>query len=162
MHGEIKILVYILIGAVYLFSRFYKKEKRKQDERRINRRPTNTQTAEQIFRELQRSLRLPGTEKPETQKPETEKPETEKPQTRTIMQRPAIEKKPAYTYDRPIREERMERPASQKSSIAKKAEQRKDEKHAKAERELTLAESMEFDPRKAVIFSEILRRPYEL
>jgi hypothetical protein len=155
MQGEIKILVYILIGAVYLFSRFYKKEKRKQDERRINRRPTNTQTAEQIFRELQRSLRLPGTENPETEKPASEKPQ------RTIMQRPAIEKKPAYTYDKPIREERLAPQKTPKSSIAKKLEQQKDEKHLKAERELTLAESMEFDPRKAVIFSEILRRPYE-
>jgi len=141
--SEIKILLFILIGAFYLFSSFFKREKKKQDEKAINKRPVVHQTAEEIFRELQQSLRLSNEPKPEASRPSARV---------ALTKEPMLEKKaPRKSID-----PRQGKTSSKKTVTAvfeKTNQQKKEAEH------LTLAQSLEFDPRKAVIFSEILKRP---
>jgi hypothetical protein len=141
--SEIKILLLILIGIFYFFSSLYKKAKQKQEEYNRNKRPVDRRNAEDIFRELQKSLHLPSTTGPE---PKTQT----KPAPRVAMSKePMLAKK-----FRPSMENR-----NTSVNTSKKEASRKTEKKVRQETVPTMAESLDFDPRKAVIFSEILKRP---
>lgn len=70
MSGEIKILFYIIAGIIYLISTFYKKEKRKQHEKDVTRKPMGNSTAEDIFEELKKSIVHSDEPKPVVQVPE--------------------------------------------------------------------------------------------
>jgi hypothetical protein len=135
--SEIKILFYILLGAIYLFSTFYKREKRKQEERRANKRPVSTQKAEDIFRELQKSLNLP----------------------RETAERPMVGKR-VPMQKMPMREKVVRTIKPKTAAQIKRMDIVAAEKKADdANPEKTLAERLDFDPRKAVIFAELLKRP---
>jgi hypothetical protein len=145
MGSEIKTILYIIIGGIYLFSVMLKKARKQQEQQKMNKRPVSSKTADDIFKELQKSLRLPGFDSPQPKKPEPRVP----------LKKVMSEKKPAYMTMQP----RINKP------IIKRTEYKQDEKNRKAEareKDLhvpTMAETMDFDPRKAVIFSEILKRP---
>ncbi len=143
--GEIKILLYILIGVVYLFSTLYKKAKRQQEERKVNKRPVSSKNADEIFKELQRSLNIPSS----TALPE----EGKKTERRQPMKKLAPVRKPAYMSIKP----RVNKPVVKTTTF--KQDSRALPKQVIEPVQPSVAETMDFDPRKAVIFSEILTRP---
>lgn len=119
----------------YIFFSLLRREKKKEAEKRINKRPATKKSSDEIFRELQKSLNIPAN--------------SSKPVTAPVQQAPVYKKEPRkklvanMRHARPIKSKlpRMER---------------------KIEPEVVPAASgydLEFDPRKAVIFSEILKRP---
>jgi hypothetical protein len=145
MGSEIKTILYIIIGGIYLFSVMLKKAKKQQEEKKINKRPVSTKTADDIFKELQKSLKLPGFDTAEPKKP----------QARVPLKKEMSEKKPAYMSIKP----RTNKPLIKRTVYKQDENNRKAEAKEKELHVPTMAETMDFDPRKAVIFSEILKRP---
>jgi hypothetical protein len=167
---EIKPIFIILMIVGYVLSTWYKKELAKQKEKQINKRPVSNKTSEEIFRELQKSLQ----EARSGQSPKQvvlEKTPAPEPKTRHISQSHTPEAKPKrvinYTppaprkpmksdafadfRDKPKRE--LLKPSAFKERNKKMAE------NAPAEVAEDYGTPMEFDLRKAVLYSEILKRP---
>lgn len=146
MNHEVKILLYIIIGIAYLFSRMYKKELKKQNQKQLNKRPVGSKTADEIFRELQKTLNLPTEEaaKPLTQTVKERKIDDKLSRAQKIFISASESKLKHY---KPI----------QASKLKKKEDAASFKQHTIVEEEY--GPNIEFEPRKAMIFSEILKRP---
>ena len=146
MNHEVKILLYIIIGIAYLFSRMYKKELKKQNQKQLNKRPVGSRTAEDIFRELQKTLNLPTEElaKPVSQTVKERKIDDKLSRAQKIFISASESKLKHY---KPI----------QASKLKKKEDAESFKEHTIVEEEY--GPNIEFEPRKAMIFSEILKRP---
>jgi hypothetical protein len=150
LSSEFKILFYIIVGIIYFISKAYGKEKKKENHRQPNKRPIGGQTAEEIFRELKKQLNLPE-DQPEikTAKPQKLAPqpfilnnETGKRQKlekeKLVLNRKLIKRKDIFNSENII----------YKSDHSDSNIERYDNDIMK-----------DFDAKKAVIFSEILKRP---
>ncbi len=135
LSSEIKTIFYIIAGAFYLFYKFYQKEKRKQEARSAGKKPVLTRTSEDIFRELQKSLKLPQ-EKVEPTYKTTPKARH---QSSMMLER-------AYQKPGNLLADRNKLKKHEEESIT-------------VNEEPTLGERLDFDARKAVIYSELLKRP---
>ena len=124
----------------------YKKELKKQNQKQLNKRPVGSKTADDIFRELQKTLNLP-----------TE--EVSKPIPQTVKER--------KTDDKLNRAQKIFISASEsklkhyKPIQASKLKKKDDAEtfHHQTIVEEEYGPNIEFEPRKAMIFSEILKRP---
>lgn len=151
MGSEFKIFLYIIIGIVYLFSRMYRKELKKQEEKRAGKKPVTRRSAEDIFRELQKTLGLPETEMtpaiPEKQnKPVKEKLKPYKSaQTKTPFNLEAQLK---------IKQRKPLTPGIQKKNLMPEITG-----ETTSSNETEYRPDIDFDLRKAIIYSEILKRP---
>lgn len=151
MSSEIKILFYILAGIVYLISTFYGKEKKKQAQRDVNKKPIDTATAEDIFEELKRSI-IPSSG--QLSEPDSRQAEPILP--KRTERRPEISKnyndyinhRKQPVEDTFIQEAHFIRPAEIQSADA--------EEKPDTAFEINFEET---DPRKAFIYGEIFRRP---
>ncbi|MES2617450.1 MAG: hypothetical protein V4613_06205 [Bacteroidota bacterium] len=147
MSSEIKILFYIIGGIVYLIATYYGKEKKKQNERTIQKRPIPEQNAEEIFEELRKTLSF---EKP----PPKDKPapislKKSKPSKTPFLQVDYKEKK-----KKPL--EQLQEHEPHMDHHFKNVEI--------AEMDTIVEQPMEFNPhetdlRKAFIYGEIFKRP---
>lgn len=149
MSSEIKILFYIIAGIIYLISTFYLKEKKKQGERNVTRKPVDTKTAEDIFRELKKSL-LPPEELVIENKPEERTPNKKL--------RPKPESVPLIENIKQNGEKPLENTWIGEGHFEHhKTVEIKDLKDiADAKQEIDFTE---MDPRKAFIYGEIFNRP---
>ncbi len=146
MNHEVKILLYIIIGVAYLFSRMYKKELKKQNQKKINKRPISSRTAEDIFRDLQKTLNLP-----------TE--ELSKPITQTVKERKIDDKlSRAQKIFISASESKLKHYKPIQASKLKKKDDAETFHHQTIVEE-EYGPKIDFEPRKAMIFSEILKRP---
>jgi len=158
----------LIIG--YVLSTWYKKELAKQKEKQINKRPVSNKTAEEIFKELQKSLqeaREGNYSKPLV----LEKTPAPEPKTRHITPSHTPEAKPkrVINYTPPAPRKALKSDAFADFRDKPKRELLKPS--AFKERNKKMAElpqtevaddygaPIEFDMRKAVIYSEILKRP---
>lgn len=142
MGSEFKILFYIIIGIVYIISKLYNKEKKKQYQREINKKPVDSQSVEDIFRELKKSLQLPN-------EPEYTAPEPTPTSYETGMKREKVVKDKMILVREPSKTRKINNiPSISETEVGKIN---------------TKTESNEiadnFDARQAVIYSEILKRP---
>jgi hypothetical protein len=146
LNHEVKILLYIIIGIAYLFSRMYKKELKKQNQKQVNKRPVGSKTAEDIFRELQKTLNLP-----------TE--EVSKPLPQTVKERKIDDKlSRAQKIFISASESKLKHYKPIQASKLKKKDDAETFHHQTIVEE-EHGPNIEFEPRKAMIFSEILKRP---
>ena len=147
MSHEIKILLYIIIGIAYLFSRMYKKELKKQNQKKINKRPVSSKTAKDIFRDLQKTLNLPSEEslKPSVGQTVKERKIDDKLSRAQKIFVSASESK--LKHYKPI----------QASKLKKKDDAETFHHQTVVEEEY--GPKIDFEPRKAMIFSEILKKP---
>lgn len=128
MGSEIKIILYILIGFAYLFNRLYRKELSKSAQKKQASGPVNAKTSEEIFRELRKSLHLPGQAEED------------------IVNAAPLQRKPMRSKTAKPGDALKKQPRGLKVPAAQEAESGE-------------FAPMEFDARKAMIFSEILKRP---
>ena len=151
MNHEIKILLYIIVGIAYLFSRLYKKELKKQKEQQINKKPLSRKTAEDIFRDLQKTLDIPGLNSPEEPilKPVSQTVKERKIDDKTLRaQKLFISKSESkLKHYRPIQASKLKREDTEETF------------HHQTTVESEYGPKIDFEPRKAMIFSEILKRP---
>ena len=158
----------MIIG--YVLSTWYKKEMAKQKEKQINKRPVSNKTAEEIFKELQKSLQdaregnyskplvLEKTPAPEPKAKHIAPSHTpEAKPKRVINYTPPAPRKPmksdafADFRDKPKRA--LLKPSAFKERNKKMAE------IPQTEVADDYGAPIEFDMRKAIIYSEILKRP---
>ena len=154
----------------YVLSTWYKKELAKQKEKQINKRPVTRKSSEDIFKELQKSLQeARGTQ---SNKPVIlEKTPAPMPKTKHIEPSHTPTAKPAraITYTRPAPRKAMksdafadfrDKPKREllKPSAFKERNKRMMENSA-TESNTHEGKAIEFDLRKAVLYSEILKRP---
>ncbi len=146
MNHEVKILLYIIIGVAYLFSRLYKKELKKQNEKKINKRPISSRTAEDIFRDLQKTLNLPTEEfaKPITQTVKERKIDDKLSRAQKIF---ISESESKLKHYKPIQASKLKKKDNVETF------------HHQTIVEEEYGPKIDFEPRKAMIFSEILKRP---
>jgi hypothetical protein len=146
LNHEVKILLYIIIGVAYLFSRLYKKELKKQNQKKINKRPVSSKTAEDIFRDLQKTLNLP-----------TE--DIAKPIAQTVKERKIDDKlSRAQKIFISASESKLKHYKPIQSSKLKKKDDAETFHHQTIVEE-EYGPKIDFEPRKAMIFSEILKKP---
>jgi hypothetical protein len=146
LNHEIKILLYIIIGIAYLFSRMYKKELKKQNEKKINKRPISSKTAEDIFRDLRNTLNLPSEE-------------SIKPVNQTVKERKVDDKlSRAQKIFISASESKMKHYKPIQASKLKKKDDAETFHHQTIV-EVEYGPKIDFEPRKAMIFSEILKKP---
>lgn len=142
MASEVKILLYIIGGIVYFFVTSYNKAKKKENERQVNKRPNTSKSAEDIFNDLKKSLNLDT--------PEVLKAPIKKNQLKTLNNK-SVKSENYNDYFA----QKAQKAATNHSAI----------KQEKVEPilENTLNEQIidveNFDYRKAVIYSEIFKRP---
>ena len=145
LNHEIKILLYIIIGIGYLISRLYKKELKKQNQKQVNKRPMSSRTAEEIFRDLQKTLDLQMEE--EVALPQKAATVVPKEKLRRAQKIFISKEESMLKHYKPIHARKSLKKESMKASsepIQNVEETRPD---------------IDFDPRQALIFSEILKRP---
>lgn len=147
-----------------MISTLYKKEAQKEKERRINKRPVDNRTSEEIFKELQKTLSQTSRsiEKPAT------KPVSKEVLTREIVVQEGGKKS---VYQKPVPKPKYE--SSLKREPLKLAQQKVKSKHSELKSKIPQSNPLQeikqevetekyrpdFDLRKAVIYSEILKRP---
>ena len=140
MDGEFKTILYIMIGIGYFIVRLYQKEVSKQKGNTTPRRTTQRKTAAEIFRELQKTLNLPDT-RVESKKVNTTLPveggKRQKLQKKQSLIHKAYKKEIKSTVKKPVLV--AEKPVEQAQEITQP--------------------HFEFDVRKAIVYSEILKRP---
>jgi len=143
---KFKILFYIVIGLIYFISKAYGSEKKKQNKRSFEKKPVNQRTAEDIFEDLKRQFKLPDNNVPSVPKPVLNRPE------------PINYESPVNGYQKMTKTKLVlerEPKRKRKSIIFKETEETQDEKTLALQRNLVLDG---FDGKKAIIFSEILKR----
>lgn len=155
---EIKIIFLILMVVGYVLSTWYKKELQKQKERQINKRPITSKSAEDIFKELQKALsdaKSGGSPqvRPIEQPVNSTSPSPKKPyvkqsmaNTRETMKSDVFTKYKSITKRKPLK-------VSKFKTSNKTFEEIKEEEIADQE-----IYRPDFDVRKAIIYSEILKR----
>jgi hypothetical protein len=141
MPSEIKILLYVFLGIGYLFYTFYKKAIRDQQKKLLKPTPSK-RSSDDIFEELKRQMRGEDN-KDEHEEKETVKPEEVKKKFKEI---PSLEYQPDLTMVKPLAVERD--PFSDAKPITDHQDDQTDLVPGNLE-----------DMRKAVIWSEILKRP---
>lgn len=144
---KFKILFYIVIGIIYFISKAYSSEKNKQNKRSLEKKPVNRKTAEDIFEDLRKQFNLPESNLPSVPKPMLDRPE------------PINYESPTSAYQKMTKTKLVlerEPKRKRKSIIFKETEETQDENMFVSKRNSVLDG---FDGRKAVIFSEILKRP---
>lgn len=150
--SEIKILFYIIIGIAYLFYKMYNKELKKQNEKRMGQKPVGKRSAEEIFRELQKSLGLPDDTSQENNKPIVV-------QNRTVKERKIEDKATrANNIFASEGQSKMKHYKPIQASKLKRRSIRGHEPELPAIVDKEYGPEIHFDPRQAVIFSEILKR----
>jgi hypothetical protein len=142
MGSEFKILFYIIIGIIYIISKLYNREKKKQYQREVNKRPIDSQSVEDIFKELKKSLQLPN-------EPENTPVNTSPTAYETGMKREKVVKEKMVLVREPSKIKKTNNfPSISETEVGK-------QKEVIQENEL----ATNFDARQAVIYSEILKRP---
>ncbi len=151
MGSEFKIFLYIIIGIVYLFSRLYRKELKKQEEKRAGRKPVTHRNAEDIFRELQKTLGLPETELSPAVPEIQNKPVKEK-----LKQYKATQTKTLFNAEvqARIKKRKQLAPGLQRKNLMPE-----NSGEIIPAIETEYRPDIDFDLRKAIIYSEILKRP---
>ena len=149
MSSEIKILFYIIAGILYIISTAYLKEKKKQGERNVTRKPVDTKTAEDIFRELKKAL-TPPEEMVEEPKPMEKRPALKKQRQPEIFSR-VNDLKPKET--KPVENTLFEEAHFTPHKEIGTPESKESESFKP---EIDFSET---DPRKAFIYGEIFNRP---
>lgn len=147
MGSEIKILFYIIGGIVYLIVTYYGKEKKKQNERTIHKRPVTSHNAEEIFDELRKTLSLEKPTSPE-----------EKPAPINLKK----SKSPKSPFLQVDYKEKKKKPLEQIQAHEPHMDHFKNVEIS--ELDSVVEQPMEFNPhetdlRKAFIYGEIFRRP---
>lgn len=140
----------MLVG--YVITNLYRKEERKEKERRINKRPIDKQSAEEIFRNLQKTLNLPetgGTYRT-----------TSSPTTTPTAQRNVSEGLKSYQSLK----KQMVRLSEQRikphySNLGKRKPRKPMEANLETIEPNSEGPSIDIDIRQAIIYSEILKRP---
>lgn len=154
----------------YVLSTWYKKELAKQKEKQINKRPVSKKSSEEIFKELQKSLQeARGTQ---SSRPVVlEKTPAPEPKTKHIepSHTPAAKPAKTMTYTRPAPRKAMKSEAfaefrdKPKRSLlqpsAFKERNKRMSENTITEANTQEGTAIEFDLRKAVLYSEILKRP---
>lgn len=151
MGSEFKIFLYILIGIAYLFSKLYRKELKKQNERQAGKRPVSGRTAEDIFRELQKTLNIPELETTPSDRPlaqSVKERKTDDEQMRQAKRMFSTEGQSKLKHYKPIRPSKLKHSGNGIAESSKEAVIAND-----------YGPEIDFDARKAVIFAEILKRP---
>lgn len=135
MDSKFKILFYIAIGVVYFISKVYASEKKKQNRKSFEKKPINTSKSSEIFEELKRQLNIP-----------------------TEQQNKQINTQVTSKWEKTVKEKMvLEREIKPRKRLAPMVSNIKDEV---VKPEVQQSELMQdFDPRKAIIFGEILKRP---
>jgi hypothetical protein len=142
MGSEFKILFYIIIGVIYIISKLYNKEKKKQNQREVNKRPIDGQSVEDIFKELKKSLQLPN-------EPEYTPSETKQTNYESTNKREKVVKEKMVLVREPSKIKKTSNfPSISETEVGK-------QKNVIQENEI----AANFDARQAVIYSEILKRP---
>ncbi len=142
MGSEFKILFYIIIGIIYIISKLYNREKKKQYQREVNKRPIDSQSVEDIFKELKKSLQLPN-------EPENTPINTSPTSYETSMKREKVVKEKMILVREPSKIKKTSNfPSISETEVGK-------QKNVIQENEI----AANFDARQAVIYSEILKRP---
>jgi hypothetical protein len=150
LSSEIKILFYIIVGIIYFISKAYNKEKKKENQRQPNRKPIGGQTAEEIFKELRKQLNLPEDQPVlETSKPKKSSPQPFIPNNET-GKRQRLKKEKLV----------LNRTLFKRKDIVSSENSNYNSDHSDAITQNYDNDIMkDFDAKKAVIFSEILKRP---
>jgi hypothetical protein len=149
MSGEIKILLYVLGGIVYIISTLYNKEKKKQQQKSVNKRPSDRQTAEDIFEELKKMIQPQGPEEKKENPPERKvHGKTKKEAMINIGHKTAREKE-----DKKMQ---LGQTLAEEPHLEHNRPEITDHVETIDKFELDFQET---DPRKAFIYSEIFRRP---
>ena len=143
MGNEFKILFYIIIGVIYIISKLYNKEKKKQNQREVNKKPIDSQSVEDIFRELKKSLQLPNEPEYTTNEPTPTSYETGMKREKEVKEKMVLVREPSK-----IKKTNNNIPSISETEVGK-------QKIVYEENEI----AANFDARKAVIYSEILKRP---
>ncbi len=142
MGSEFKTLFYIIIGIIYIISKLYNREKKKQYQREVNKRPIDSQSVEDIFKELKKSLQLPN-------EPDNTTVNTSPTSYETGMKREKVVKEKMVLVREPSKIKKNSNfPSISETEVGK-------QKEVIQENEL----ATNFDARQAVIYSEILKRP---
>ena len=143
MGSEFKILFYIIIGVIYIISKLYNKEKKKQNQREVNKRPIDSQSVEDIFKELKKSLQIPS--EPEYAPTESKQTnyESSNKREKVVKEKMVLVREPSK-----IKKTNNNIPSISETEVGK-------QKIVYEENEI----AANFDARKAVIYSEILKRP---
>lgn len=142
MGSEFKVLFYIIIGIIYIISKLYNKEKKKQYQREVNKRPIDSQSVEDIFKELKKSLQLPN-------EPENTPVDTTPTSYESGMKREKVVKEKMVLVREPSKIKKTSNfPSISETEVGK-------QKNVFQENEI----AANFDARQAVIYSEILKRP---
>jgi hypothetical protein len=146
MGNEFKILFYIIIGVIYIISKLYNKEKKKQNQREVNKKPIDSQSVEDIFRELKKSLQLPNEPEYTTNEPTPTTYETGMKREKVVKEKMILVRESSKI--KKIKKTNNNIPSISETEVGK-------QKIVYEENEI----AANFDARKAVIYSEILKRP---
>lgn len=148
----------------YVISMLYKKESQKEKERRLNKRPVDNKKAEDIFKELQKTLNDVGRSleqnprKPVSQEVIPRETINHEKATKPVYQKPV----PKPKYESALKREPLilnqRKVKARHSSIQKKIAASKPMQEIKQE-EIQDNYRPDFDLRQAVLYSEILKRP---
>ena len=148
---EIKTIFFILMVVGYVISTLYKKESQKEKERRINKRPVNPRTSEEIFKELQKTInQRPNAEPAKVPVPKTKSepvPKMSKKKLETTLKNEVVRMSSQKVK---AKHPNINAQVKYKSQPMKETEQVAEEK---------TSYRPDFDLRKAVLYSEILKRP---
>ncbi len=140
MLGEGKIIFYIVIGIAYYFFKTYSKESKREKEKQINRKPIDSNTSDEIFKRLMRTLEGKENNVEVTQAaPIVEKPKSKEKKSiyrSTIANNPIVEEPHLTENDRKI-----------------------DHSYDEVIHTEKLIDIEQIDLRKAIIYSEIFTRP---
>lgn len=136
----------------YVISTLYKKESQKEKERRINKRPVNPRTSEEIFKELQKTL---------NQRPNTEPVKAPVPKTKSEPAPKLSKQKLETTLKNEVVRMSVQKVKAKQSNIKAqvKVKSQPMQETAQPVIEENTGYRPDFDLRKAVLFSEILKRP---
>lgn len=129
----------------------YRKELKKQEEKRVGKKPVTHRNAEDIFRELQKTLGLPETELTPAVPENQNKPVKDK----LRPHKPALTKTP---FNLEVQSRiRLRKPIS--PGLQKKNLMPENTGEIIPAIETEYRPDIDFDLRKAIIYSEILKRP---
>ncbi len=142
MASEVKILLYIIGGIVYFFVTSYNKAKKKENEKQVNKRPTTTKSAEDIFNELKKAMNL--------NTPEVEKAPIEQNQPKTLNNKSTKSDNYNDYFAQKAQKSTTNHTAIKQEKVETITENLANEQIVDVEN---------FDYKKAVIYSEIFKRP---
>lgn len=156
----------MIIG--YVLSTLYKRELRKQKEKQINKKPVSSKTSEEIFKELQKALREARSDAPSKpvieSKPKPHIQKTTLPPKSEPLKAKSKNAGKRLTLEREIMKseafaESARKPLLKRLQPSKLKQTNVMKENTAQENEHERGVSIDFDIKKAVLFSEILKRP---